>query len=112
MEWLGQNAIKKGRISRDLFLVVFVVEFRRIPETEDLTGRVTRENAVRSLGLERDDSHIPGAGPIRRRHASARQPFERFQLENGARGSYGADGIHGCRLDCHTYLPSPATGSG
>jgi hypothetical protein len=41
----------------------------------------------------------PRAGTVRRRHAAARQPFERFELENRACRPDRADGR---RWDCHT----------
>src|SRR3954470_24192079 len=50
-----------------------------------------REDAVRPLGLERDDGDVPGSGAVGRRDTPARQTFERFELENGACRPDGAD---------------------
>ena len=66
MEWIGRNATKIG-----LFFVLFCFEFSRIAETEHLTRGVTRENAVRPLGLEGNNRDVPRTGPVRRRHAPA-----------------------------------------
>src|SRR5690349_21618707 len=105
MEWIGRNAMKNR-----LFFVVFRVEFSRIAQTQHLTGRMARENAVRTLGFEGNNRDVPRTGPIRRRHAAARQPLERFELENGACRPDGADGR---RWDCHTVtLQSSATRCG
>jgi hypothetical protein len=93
--WLDQP-------ERNLFLVALVIEFRWVAETQDLTGGVAGENAVWPLRLERDDGDVPRAGTIRRSHATARQTFERFELENGACRPDGADRR---RWDCHIRLP-------
>jgi hypothetical protein len=67
-----------------LFVVVLIVEFGRVAETQNLAARMTRENAIRPLGFERNDGNIPRAGAVSGSHAAARQPFERFELENRA----------------------------
>ena len=69
-----------------LFFVVVFVELRRVAKTQNLPCSVAGEDAMRSLGLERDHSHIPRTSPVGRRYAPARHAFERFELENGAVG--------------------------
>ena len=80
----------------ELFLVFGFLEFRRIAEPQNLSARMARENAVWPFGFERDNSNIPGASTVRRRHAAARQPFERFELEDGACRPHGTER---CRWD-------------
>ena len=88
-----------ARYSSDLFVFV---ELRRITQAQDLPGGVTRENAVRSLGFERHDSHVPRTRPVCGRDTPARQALERLELEHRR-----------CRLDviqrptrnCHTAPP-------
>jgi hypothetical protein len=74
-----------------LFVLVLIVELGGVSKTQNLAARVTRENAVRSLGFERYHGNVPGTGTISRRHAAARQPFERFELEYSACRPDGAD---------------------
>src|SRR5262245_64784496 len=62
---------------RNLFLVVVLIEFGRVAQTQDLTGGMAGENAVRSLRLERDKRHVPGARAVRRRNKTARQAIVR-----------------------------------
>ena len=110
MEWIGRNAMKIGPFDAFIFLffVVVLVELGRIAQTQDLTGGVTGENAVRPLGLERDDGDIPRTGPICRRNAPARQPFKRLELENGARRPDGADRRNCWSLHTVTFSPRPS----
>ena len=61
-----------------LFVVVLVVEFGRVAQTQNLAARMPRKNTVRSLGLERDDGNVPGTGAVGRSHTTARKPLERF----------------------------------
>jgi hypothetical protein len=54
---LGQvNGILKlywlDQYERNLFLVLVLVEFRRVAKTEDLAGRVAGKNAVWTFGFE------------------------------------------------------------
>jgi len=101
--WLDQS-------ERNLFLVVVLIEFGRVAKTEDLAGGMAGKNAVRTLGLERDHGDIPGTRAVGRSHTPTRQPFERFELENGAGRPDRADGR---RWDCHTVnLRSSATRCG
>ena len=79
------------RPRRPLFVLVGIVELGRIAEPQNLPGRVPRENAVRPLGLERDNRDVPGTGAVRGRHTAARQALERFELED-RRGRLDADG--------------------
>src|SRR3954454_1909496 len=58
------------------------------------------ENAVRPLRFERDDRNIPRTGTVGRRNAATRQPFQRFELEDGAGRPERA--AERCRWDCHT----------
>ena len=85
-----------------LFFVSFLVELRRVAKTQNLPGGMTREDAMWSLGFERDYGHIPWTSPVSRRHAPARHAFERFELENGACGPDRADRRR-C-WDCHNNL--------
>jgi hypothetical protein len=93
---LGQvNGILKlygaDQAERNLFFVLVFVELGWVAETEDLAGVVAGQDAVRPLGLERHDRDVPRAGAVGRSHATTRQPFERFELENGACRPDGAD---------------------
>jgi hypothetical protein len=67
-----------------LFVFVLIFELGRVAETQNLTIRMAREDAVRALGFERDDGDVPRTGTVGGGNAAARQPFERFQLENSA----------------------------
>jgi hypothetical protein len=90
--WLDQP-------ERNLFLVFVLIEFGRVAETQDLTGGMAGKNAVGALRLERDDGDIPRARTVGRGHATTGEPFERFELENGA---CRPDRANGRRWDCHT----------
>ena len=76
---------ERGRSGERLFVVFFLVELRGIAETENLTVGVARQDAVRPLRFEGDDRHVPRTRPERGRYAAARQPLERFELEDGRR---------------------------
>ena len=84
----------------------FVLELLRIAKAQNLPADVTRENAMGTLGLEGNDSHIPRARTIRRRNAAALQPFERFELEHG-RG-HGSCVVERTRRNIHTVSPVTA----
>jgi hypothetical protein len=81
-----------------LFVFLGFVEFGRITEAENLTRGVPLENTMRPLRFERNYRDVPGSGTVRRRNASARQPLERFKLEDGARRRR-PDGAERSRLD-------------
>src|SRR4029077_18058658 len=76
-------------------------------EPENLAVDVAGEDAVRALGFERHDGDVPRTGTIGGSDAAARQPLERFELEDRA---CRPDRTDGCRWDCHNppSLPSPA----
>src|SRR5687767_9888364 len=63
---------------------------------------MTVQDAMRTLGLERYDGDIPRTCTVSRRHAPARQAFERFELEHRRRGSYV---IQRTRRNRHTAPP-------
>ena len=72
-----------------LFVQLLVlVELGRIAESQDLPAGVAREDAMRALRFKLNDRDVPRTGAIRRRHAAARQAFERFELEHCCRRSY------------------------
>jgi hypothetical protein len=74
-----------------LFVLVLIVELGGVAETQNLTARVPRKDAVGPLGFERDDGNVPRAGTVGGRDATAGQSFERFELENSACRPDGAD---------------------
>src|SRR4029453_5260259 len=74
------------RRARKLFLgVIVLIELVGLTKTENLTAGMAGQNAVRSLRFERYHCHVPGTSTIRRRHAPARQPLERLELEDSCR---------------------------
>ena len=89
-----------------LFVVFVLVELGRIPEPQDLTTRVAREDAVWPFGFERDDGDVPGASTERGSYAAARQPFKRFELEDRW---CRPDVIERSSRNCHSAPPSPAS---
>jgi hypothetical protein len=76
---------------RRLFFVFLVLEFGRIPESQNLPSRMASQDAMGPFGLEGDDGDVPRTGSVGGRHAAARKTLERFKLENRARRSYGAN---------------------
>src|SRR5215216_3684911 len=66
---LGQvNGILKlywlAQAERNLFLVLVLIEFGRVAQTQDLPGGVTGQDAMGALRLERHDGHIPRPGAV------------------------------------------------
>ena len=80
-----ERAAGLNAVASTCLLVVFVLELRRVAEPQNLTARVARQNAVRAFGFEGNDRDVPGTRTIGRRHAAARQAFERFELEHRRR---------------------------